>query len=94
MQVGEAVEVDQDGFGEWLFLPKGNRNAFGPAADGAGEMERGGGMGAAGEDEIRERRELGVRCIDSGFKCFCVVRCDAWNGIGPVARAAWLRLRP
>ena len=57
-QVGEAVEVDQDGFGEWLFLRKGKGDPLGAAADGAGEMERGGGMGAAGEDEIREGSEF------------------------------------
>ena len=67
-QVGEAVEVDQNWFGEWLFLREGNRDPFGAAADGAGKMERGGGMGAAGEDEIREGRQLGVRCIDGCLK--------------------------
>ena len=57
-QVGEAVEVDQDWFRQFFLLRQGNGDPFSAAADGAGEVERGGGGRAAGEDEILEGRSL------------------------------------
>jgi len=69
-QVGEAVEIAHDlgadaggvGVGE------GDGVALGAATDGAGEVQRGGGGGPAGQDEGVQGREGGLQADDLGLE--------------------------
>lgn len=69
-RVAEAVEV-LDCFGRDGFLAgESDQQAFGSAADGAGDVEFGVETAAAGEDEAAEGRDVFVHGVDLAFELF------------------------
>ena len=65
-EIGEPVDVShQHGIDGWL---QRHDPPFGAAADGAGDMQRGAGGRASGEDEAAERGKRGLDAIDQLFE--------------------------
>ena len=67
-QIGQAIEV-ADRFGAHRFdARQRNDFAFRAPAHGACEMAARRGHAAAGQDEILERRQIGVEAVERGFE--------------------------
>ena len=62
VHVGEQERVDRAAGGV------GDEQAFGAAAHRAGEVQSRGGFGPAGQDEVPQRRELGLGGVDLRFQ--------------------------
>jgi hypothetical protein len=76
-EVREAVDVAEQGAGDRFDVGEGDDAALGAAADGAGEVELGGGGVTAGEDEELERRQLFIEGVDPAFEGCDIVIGDA-----------------
>ena len=68
--IAEAVhEFDGQGVHAiWLDFGQGGDQAFGPASDGAGEVQVGSSGGTAGQDERSEVSQVGIHLIDFCFQ--------------------------
>ena len=67
-QVGEPVEIDEEELRHRFLRGEVHDLSLGAAADGAGEVQRGGLRGAGGQHERRERRQFAVGGIDDALE--------------------------
>ena len=73
-QIRETIEILARAVVDSFGLRQRHQRTFGAAADGAGMVGARGGAGAAGEDEILERFQIGVVVVDGFFQLFHLLR--------------------
>jgi len=80
--IAEAVDIGEDERGQAIGECEGDEEAFSAAADGAGEVESSGELGAGGEDELAEVWQLGLGGVDFGFQASGDVGVEGWEAGG------------
>ena len=67
-EVREAVEVTQGGWSDEQLIAEADQTAFGPAADGPGDVKLSAGRSATRQDKVIRRRGGGSELVDGSLE--------------------------